>query len=182
MKDVRWSLWIMFYTVLLCGCGNPGASSVKTNEKVFDLPTYFDTEIEQLAARAPEIEKTVFTGNESETKTVQIRDWSRELSAFAAIDINKPAYKGYVKKDSSEGFVRLYVDNPQLDVSEVIIRYDAQNVPIEIQITRHIQNFLYTTSEKLSYRKNTSYRIEKDQDVWVLGSNNYVIEGKFGNN
>jgi hypothetical protein len=74
------------------------------------------------------------------------------------------------------------VDNPQLDVSEVIIRYDAQNVPIEIQITRHIQNFLYTTSEKLSYRKNTSYRIEKDQDVWVLGSNNYVIEGKFGNN
>lgn len=179
IKNVFHTVGIIVSTVLFYGCGSDTLSSAGGGERRFNIPAFFDREIKRLAAEDKEILKTVFTGDNGESKKVIINDWSKELSAFVTIDLNKPAYRGYVKKDSSSQQVTFRIDNPDLDVSEVIVHYNEQNIPTEIFIIRHIQNFLYTTREKLSYRKNKDYKIEKHQDVWMLGTNLYYIEGKF---
>lgn len=169
----------MLSTALFCQCNNPETSSKVGFERMFDMPTFFKAEIARLTSENPEIEKTVYKGEERESKTMFIQDWSRELSSFVAIDLNKPAYQGYIEKDSTDHQVVLRVQNSDLDIAEVMIHYNERNEPDEIRVIRHIQNFLYTTEEELSYRKNKGYTILKKQDVWGLGSNRYHIEGIF---
>lgn len=179
IKNTALAVGIMLSTACFYACESSITPSKKTVERQFDLPAFFDREIKRLATDNKEIIKTVSTDDNSESKNVVIDNWSKELSAFAAIDLNKSAYLGYVEKDSSDHLVTLRINNPDLEVSEVVIRYDEQNTPAEIIITRRIQNFLYTTKEKLSYRKNKDYNIEKQQDVWMLGSHRYRIQGEF---
>jgi len=168
--------WINFIVAIFLFACNSTPQHTKQEKKEFDLPAYFQREIKHLSSTDKEIVKTVSKDDVSETKTIRV-DWKKELAAFAAIDINKPVYAGYIRKDSSDRTVTLRIDDPKLDLSMIRIRYDEQNEPFEITIQRKTDNLLYDTIEKLYYRKNKSYRIEKQQKVWILGTNHYTIAG-----
>ncbi|NGM61753.1 hypothetical protein G5B30_07480 [Sphingobacterium sp. SGG-5] len=168
--------WINFFVAIFLFACTSAPQHTKQEQKEFDLPAYFQREIKRLSAVDKAVVKTVSKGDVSETKTLRV-DWKKELAAFASIDINKPVYAGYIYKDSSGRTVTFRIDNPKLDISMVRIQYNEQNEPLEITIQRKIDNLLYDTAEKLHYKKNESYRIEKQQDVWVLGTNHYTIAG-----
>jgi len=170
--------WINFFAVVfLVACfSSPTDTKQVIKNKEFDLPSYFQQEIKRLSAMDKEVVKTVSKEDVSETKTIHV-NWEKELAAFVSTDINKAVYAGYIRKDSSDRLVTLRLDNPDVDISSIRIRYDEQNEPIEIIIHKQVHNLLYNTTEKLSYNKDHSYRIEKQQDVWVLGTNHYSIEG-----
>ncbi len=159
------------------------SSPTVTNQvsKEFDLPSFFQHEIKRLSSANREVIKTVSTGDSSETKTIQQIDWKKELAAFSSVDVNKAVYAGEIRKDSSDHIVTLYLDNPDADISKVRIHYDKQNEPQEIIIHKNIHNLLYHTIEILSYKKDHNYSIEKQQDVWLLGTNHYTIKGSFSN-
>ncbi len=171
---------ILFSTASFYACTTTDPTKQDLSaDKQFDIPTFFQQEIKHLSAANMEISKTVAKGSPSETKNILIQDWEKELSAFSSIDLNKAAYIGHVHKDSADYLVRLTLDDPAADISAVHIRYDEQNNPYAILILKKINNLLYQTTESLFYDKNKGYKIEKQQDVWLLGSNHYSIEGVF---
>jgi len=167
-------------TSLLPGCDAPQGKSGKGLQAAYaDIPGYFRLEIQRLESARPTVEKTVKTAGESASKTLQIADWETELSSFAAVDLNKPAYGGYIKKDSAANLVTYTFTKPDIDLKKVEIRYDGQQ-PVAFRIHRSVKNSLYETDEVLFYDSNEKYSLEKKQSVRVLGDKYYFIEGKFG--
>lgn len=143
-----------------------------------DLPAFFQAEVERLNKQNPLVYKTVAVGEERERQEVRITSWETELSSFLAVDLNKAVYREEIIKDSVGDVITYRIDNPDLDIASVTVTYEAGRI-VMIDIVRHIQNFLYDMEERLRYDKRKGYIIEKNQDIWVLGENKYIIEGEF---
>ena len=159
-------------------CGNGKEDQNSFNNTEIDLSQYFKIEIERLKRLNPEITKTVLKDNEEETKDILIKDWETELSSFASIDLNKPAYKGLFKKDSSQNIVTYSFTDEKLDLSKVILQYKSNSIE-KIEVFRKSDNLLYTTKEILTYEPNKQYIVDKKQHVWILGDTHYIIKGIF---
>ncbi|TJZ63115.1 hypothetical protein FAZ15_02120 [Sphingobacterium olei] len=153
-------------------------TSTKGQVKLFDLPSFFQSEIKRLKKINPTITKTVRKDSISEVKQIKIDNWDTELSSFVSTDINKPAYDGFVDVDSVDNLVTYTVTSPDLDLSCIQILYKNEKVS-DVIIERKVKNSLYNTTEFLEYRKDDSYTVEKNQSVIAVGDNYYKIEGKF---
>lgn len=161
------------------GCSSKDTSVAKLD--AFDVPNYFKNEISRLQRDNSPIIKTVHKDSLTETKELQIADWESELASFISTDINKPAYHGYIKKDSVANLVTYTILNKDLEISSIQLTYAHHQVDA-IAIDRKIKNSLYTTTEHLVYRKNKSYSVEKNQAVKLMGNTYYKIEGYFKSN
>ena len=162
-----------------CNPSKKSEQAAINQEKFFDIPTFFQREIDSLASVNPEINKTVKKDDQEETKKLKIKDWAVELSSFQAIDLNKPAYAGFVKVDRTDSLIQYSFTNPELDLSCVRIKLDAQGNPHMISVEKQVKNTLYKTSEFLAYEKNGFYLVEKNQQVKVMGDNYYKVQGEF---
>lgn len=176
------ALIIVISAVFFLSCSdakstNPTSSSVKND--YFDTQSFFQTEVDSLKKLNPEIEKTVSKENETETKTLKIKNWENELSSFTAIDLQKPAYSSEFKIDTTGNQVNYVAKNPELDVQRVTIKLNEAKEPIEIIVEKSTKNMLYSTDEKLTYAKGLKYSVEKNQSILVLGDNRYLIQGNF---
>lgn len=148
------------------------------NEEYFDIKTYFKKEIEKLSQEKPVVRKTVIKDSEEETKNMEIKDWETELNTFLSVDLQKPVYSGQfsIKK---EGKSDIYTTkDPDLDLQFIKITKENGQVS-RITIHKKVGNMLYKTTEKLEYKENDFYIIEKEQNIRILGTNNYVIKGSF---
>ncbi|GAA4130809.1 hypothetical protein GCM10022216_00240 [Sphingobacterium kyonggiense] len=147
--------------------------------KYFDLPDYFQKEIDLLSKANPEIEKTVSKDDLEETKRLKIKDWELEFSSFKNIDLNKSAYAEFIQVDSANNVLQYSFNNPKSDLSCVRIEMDSLGQPKIISIQRDVVNNLYHTAEFLVYEKGKYYLVEKKQDVKVMGDNQYRVLGNF---
>lgn len=143
-----------------------------------DIPAYFQAEISRLTAADPVVIKTVKKDDIEETKELKVGSWENELSSYLSIDLNKPAYIGLLKKDSTDNKVTFTISNPNIDISLVEIGYE-QGEPVAFTIKRTVKNSLYQTEETLNYKRNESYSLDKTQSVVALDDNHYYIEGRF---
>jgi len=168
---------ILICNVTLFSCVSTDPAQKKRAE-LFDLPSFFQSEIKSLKETNPTITKTVRKDSISEVQEIKIKNWDTELASFVAIDINKPAYSGYVDIDSVDNLVTYTITNPDLDLSCIQIQYKNGKAN-DIVIERKVKNSLYNTTELLEYRKNDSYTVEKNQAVKVVGENYYKIKGEF---
>ncbi len=171
---------VIIFTAAFSAC-NSKIETQKTGsqEKFFDIPTFFQQEINALSIQNPDIKKTVKKDDKEETKTLKIKDWNTELSSFQAIDLNKQAYAGYIKVDTSDSVIQYSFTNPDLDLSCVRIKLDKKGNPEIISIEKEVRNTLYNTAEFLVYEKNKFYLVEKNQHVKVMGENYYKVQGEF---
>ena len=171
---------VILVTAAFYACGNnEQQAKLSTQEKLFDLPNYFNKEIDSLSSLNPEVNKTVRKDDSEETKRLKIKDWAVELSSFKAIDLNKPAYTGFVKVDTVDAVIQYHFTNPELDLSCVRIQLDTNGHPKMISVEKQVKNTLYRTSEFLVYEKNKFYLVEKNQQVKVMGDNYYRVQGQF---
>lgn len=163
--------------VFLMGCESTTDKAVAKQTIYFNIPGYFEDQVTQLQKLNPLVLKTVYTNEISEQKELKIASWNSELSSFLSVDLNKPAYQGYIVKDSSDNIVNYTFTKDKADVSKVTIKY-KDNTPVEFEITKQVKNFLYKTDEKLIYQTDKNYSIEKSQKVILLGANDYKIIGE----
>lgn len=166
-------------TAVLFSCGSGSSDTTATKENTyFDTKAFFDQELERLHTEKPEILKTVKKDQEEETKSVTIKDWKTELTSFLEVDLKKPVYNGefIIEKKGNTEIYRS--KNPELDIQEVILLRKEGEIQ-EIQIHKQIGNMLYKTRENLVYNKDAYYRIEKKQNIRVMGTNHYTIQGNF---
>ena len=159
-----------------CTSGSAEGSKQQVKSQV-DIPAFFAQEITALQKRNPQVLKTVKKDSISETKTVHIASWTNELASFASVDLNKPAYAGYLKKDSLEGLVSYTSTNPSLDIKSVQLSYGSNGELSELRMEKQTENLLYRTEETLIYLPNKRYQLEKKQHVLLLGDKYYYIAG-----
>lgn len=157
-------------------CSNSTSNHEKEHSLEFDLPSFFNREVKLLNSAKPIVKKTVEKDGISESKELTIADWERELANFLSVDLNKPAYQGYVKKDSFQNNVMYTIANSTLDLTSVQIMYKS-NKPISFIIKKSSKNLLYQTDEILKYNKGIGYSIDKTQKVKGLNKQHYKISG-----
>ena len=144
----------------------------------FDIQGYFQKDTSVLQKKKPPVLKTVTHNGQTQSKTVHIADWGKELNLFFAADINRPAWKdSYTVVDNSD-FLIYKAKDPELQTRQVIIKKgkDKTNVAWLLIYTR-TKNFLYQTTAKLTYYPDSLYIIEQQQHVRLMGNNTYMIKG-----
>ncbi|TSD67537.1 hypothetical protein FFF34_009145 [Inquilinus sp. KBS0705] len=165
--------------LLLCGiyaCNKPEIKETGAELKYFDLKEYFKKEAARLTKLNPPVNKHVEHNGATESKTVHITNWARELNLFTESDINKPAWKLSYTVDSSATGISYKAKYPELKTRQITISKLNGQVT-SIYIVNDAKNILYKTTEKLTYKPDLNYLIEKTQQVKVMGANNYVVKG-----
>jgi len=144
--------------------------------KFFDLKGYFKADSIKLTKLNRQVFKTVIHNKNSETKSVHIDNWGNELRLFGESDINKPAWKDSYLVENTANTLVYKAKYPELETREITINKVGDKVK-RILIINHTRNLLYETREKLTYVPDSMYRIEKTQQVRLLGINRYDIRG-----
>ncbi|TDS12396.1 hypothetical protein B0I21_106254 [Sphingobacterium paludis] len=164
---------------LFFSCAETPPSAARKQDTRFDIPGYFKAEIARLNQSLPTVNKTVVKDSLSESKTLKISNWTDELASFSTVDLNKPAYSGLLKKDSTANKIVYTATDPKIDISKVEITFTSENKPKAFVIERTIKNSLYQTKEVLKYQADSAYSLNKSQSVLLLGDRQYQIESAF---
>lgn len=135
-------------------------------------------DLAKLAAANPAVDKTVNHNGQAETKTLKIANWGNELNLFTASDINKPSWRDSYDVVTNGDTLIYKAKTPDLKTQKLTIT-KTKGAVSAIHIFNHTKNMLYETSEVLSYFPDSIYNINKNQHVLLLGSNCYIITGKF---
>jgi hypothetical protein len=145
----------------------------------FDVKGYFEKDSSVLQKKNWPVAKTVIHNGISESKTVHIADWGKELNFFIASDINKPAWRNSYLVVNNNDFITYTAKTPDLEMRHMVIKKSKEKGNIEyIVIFNKTENILYQTAEKLTYYPDSLYQIEKRQHVRLMGNNYYKIVGK----
>jgi hypothetical protein len=176
---------LVFCLMVLTGvqsCKNDSHAGTDTKQ-FFDLKKYFAAESARLTQINPLINKTTAHNSVSETKKVNITNWSNELSLFSESDINKPAWKASYSASTSEGITTYTAIYPDLKTRSIIIKKQQDKVKL-ILIYNYTKTTVFGkalswTTEELSYVPDSMYRIQKRQFARIIGENRYFIKGLF---
>lgn len=162
----------------LSACSDPQYRREDVKPEYFNLKSYFQKEASRLQATNPTVNKTVVANGKAETKHMKIRSWEKELSSFIDADINKRAWAGeFAKqlKDSSEIYAS---NNDKVPVKRLtIFRSNKQISGVEVIIENH--NYLYTSTDTLSYYPNKCYEVRKTQQIKLMSKKQYRITGMY---
>ena len=153
------------------------AKETKQSKFYFDLKGYFSNLATTLNQENPEINKTVSKNDLKENKRIKIPNWNEELALFIEADINKPAWKDSYTIDSSATKITYKSNDADLKTQKIEISL-SNGKPTRIHIETSADNLLYQTKENLDFYPDSLYRIQKKQNVILLGENNYQIIGK----
>lgn len=164
--------------VFLFSCGNPEQPKQETAGTYFDLKGYFNKEAQALNRRGPMVKKSVVVNDKAEEKQLKVTDWQKELSIFIDADINKPAWKGEFKVSNNTNGSTYRSNNDQVPVKQVDIIRQGETVKW-ITILIHNSNYLYSSTDTLSYYPDSLYQIRKSQQIKLLSPKRYRITGTF---
>ncbi len=174
MNKVILSGCIIFF-LAACGETTPPQELPK---KYFDLKGYFQQEVTRLNQTKPLVHKTVEVNEATENKKVRIADWNKELANFIDADINKSAWQGSFKvsKNPKE---ELYIsDDAKVLVKRLKISLEEGNIK-GIEIILNTKNYLYQSTDTLTYLPGRFYEIRKTQQIKLLSTKRYAIKGLF---
>jgi len=170
------------YALLLVGflmsCGTPEQEQRSAELEYFDLKGYFSKEAASLSRSAALVSKTVIVNDSAEQKQVKITNWEKELSAFVDADINKVAWKGAFKTISNDAGLQYTSTNDKVPVKRLQIIKNNEAIT-GIVIVLENSNYLYRSTDTLSYYPDSLYQIKKSQQIKLMSPKRYQITGRF---
>jgi hypothetical protein len=170
--------YAVFLLFALSACNNPELKPASGKQDYFALNAYFQKEALRLQRTSPVVDKTVLANGKTERKHLKIRSWTKELSSFIEADINKKAWAGEFKKTVNDSTETYLSSNEKVPVKKVaIFRRDKQIAGIVIIIKN--KNYLYTSTDTLSYYPDKWYEVKKTQQIKLMSKKQYRINGVF---
>lgn len=166
---------------------NACTSQDKKAEKIglnFNIPHYLNSEASRLNRLRSGVIKKIYLNKEQDSLTINSVNWTKELELFAAIDLNKAAWKDQFLCDT------LSVANT------VIVTYKAKinSIPVRqvkliyfngklesIRIVKQSDNFIVKSSSQLIYQPSSGYTYKSFQSILGLLDENYFVIAKFQN-
>lgn len=157
----------------------------KSEKRYFDIPGYFEKEIQYVKANHKAVSKVAVYNGDSSTSESKVMDvnWNKEWAIFLESDINKPIY--YANMTESD-FGEYFSQSKKLSIQKVKLEYDKTTegmsgnniIGIELSIVKG--NLISSTSINAIYRKDWGYTICGLQDIHYLNSRHrYFVEGQF---
>ena len=170
--------WAIFpLLIALASCSEPTAER-PVGQKYFDLKAYIQQEAVRLAGKNPIVSKTVTVNGMVENKKVRIPDWSAELTSFSDADINKAAWQGLFKIVKNDTLERYQSNDDKVNVKRLdIVRKNGRVAKLEVSMKT--TNYLYTSTDQLTYYPDSIYQIEKSQKIKLLQPKSYKVTGEF---
>ena len=175
--------------VALSSCES--SSSAKKISAYFDVAELFLSQA--ILIKNVSFEKSASIDSLIETKTLKFDslEWTKELSMFINMDINKAVLVGAFseeKTNSSDGSSVLYKKKPEVEsgVQWMKLDYDSQGNVVAFSGRFEEENALYQNSRELSATFATqngmstleSYSIRGFQKILMKDTVNYQIEAK----
>jgi len=158
---------------------------VRLKPAFFSLKKFFAGEAARLRRDRYRLNKTVVYESATEKHVVGVSSWEKELGIFADADINKSAWIDKYRTTSTSGQITYAAVDSSLKVKGITISRDVKNAASAdggvhaIRINLSTSNFLYNMSEQLSYFPDSGYRIQRMQNIKVLGRKTYNIGAAF---
>jgi len=175
---MRKNLILVFLVLSIAACQQKEIS--KKQIEYVDLGGFFSAEANRLNAQKPTFTKTVCLEGKKESKLLNKSiDWEKELSVFKDADINKPAFNGMYQISKLPNKTVYTALNKKNLVQRIEVDWNLAKKPSGIRIFQLTKNMIYCAADTLSYYPDSIYSIHKKQEVRVLGTTVYTIEGKF---
>lgn len=162
---------------LLTACGpQPKADIASGNTVYFDLKKYLESEITRLDKTQPTVLKTVSVNGKEEQQTLKQLDYRSELTPLLEADINRPAWEGKYRVDSThiapgEWTLTYTATDEKPPVRTMSVRFQ-KHVVESILIERAGQTLMAGSSQKLSYRPAAGFEVETLQKVVFMSERN----------
>ncbi len=189
------SLCAVFVAALLfCGAcrrssdrvsGGEVSVKVRLKPAFFSLKKFFAGEAARLRHDRYRLNKTVVYERATEKHIVRVGSWEKELGIFADADINKSAWIDKYRTTSTGGQITYAALDSSLKVKSItisrgVIKAASPASGVQaIRISLSTRNFLYNMSEQLSYLPDSGYRVQRMQNIKVLGRKTYDIQAAF---
>ncbi|MFW0716821.1 hypothetical protein [Pedobacter sp. N23S346] len=171
-------LGILVFALAFFSCNQREAAKANTDLFYFDLKGYFSKEIIRLKNAKVKVDKTVSINGVSETKSLLINDWDKELAIFVNADINRNSWKGSFKVSQQNG-VQTYTSNSKkIPIKKVSIENKGSEIS-KVEIVIYNKNVLYQSLDTLTYYPDVLYKIRKQQKIRLLASKDYLIVARF---
>lgn len=165
-----------FFLILFASCNN---SESKIEKPIYeDLNSYFKSEAIRLNKKNVFVNKSVEQNGNTENRDKISINWENELSLFRASDINRPAWRNAYKILTDSLKTTYLAEDSKLRTKEIQIEKDLKGEIKRIFIKNVSENYLYKSTELLSYFPDSLYIIEKHQDVIILGENKILVKAK----
>jgi hypothetical protein len=170
---------LIFLLVLfaLVSCQQPELNK----EDLFDVPTFFEGEINQVKQNFSSLNKTFLYDNKTDSQVLIKFNAEKELNDFIEIDLNKAAYVGAFKKSEikldSSSFLLMYESSQQgVDLKKVEIVF-RNKTPQSLKFYFEETNNLYESGKELFYEVNKGFVKSGFQRTKFKDPVKYRIEG-----
>ncbi len=169
----------LFIIFCFCGCDTPPENGAL----YFDIPGFIDKEIIRLGEKAHTLKKNLLYEKKEEQQLIENPDWKTELKPFFETNLNKPAYAGRFKLDSSFAGDTLKISytstNNKSDLQLAEVYYFKQE-PVKISVLFTEKNALYNSNKKLVYVCDSFFEITGEQRLRLSSLSNYRVRGIIG--
>ena len=151
----------------------------------FDILAFADRETQRLnKVNAGMTKKAVINGKTEEVHFDKV-NWEKELEVFKEGDINKPAWQGFYRVDSTNiggkvAGVKFTCIRPEMRVRSMNVLFDMARERVEqIEIVLKTDNSLYRSERIMTYRPAEGYKIEGGQDILFFEEDFFSVEARF---
>ena len=163
---------LIFFAITLISCNQP---ITKSGKRYPDIKSFFEKEALRLSSIKKHVEKTVSRNGNKETKNIGNLNWLNEFNLFIESDINKPAWKEFYQISQKHDLTIYNALDSSLRTRYIIIKKKSDGTIKYVEIFNKTANSLYQSSEHLAYLTDSICSIKKQQNVILLGNNQYQI-------
>jgi hypothetical protein len=124
-------IYLCFLAFILLSCQGNDSKKTKHNFGYPELSQLFTAQQQLLLKNSAGLQKRATLNKQTEEATILPNnvEWAKELSVFQELDLNKPSYIGFIKKDSlptSSGYTITYTTDKQtIAIKKLILNYNT---------------------------------------------------------
>ena len=171
---------LAFFLFSISGCNLLDNKAADVKGQHFNMSQFINAQCTLLSKQHMRLEKKVFLNGNSESQTLKVENWQKELSAFSQADIDKPAFYGKYEIDSTFrnqnlSFISYRALADKLKIRELDIAFDSLGNPVNINVKTKSRNVLYASSQVLTFETQNGYIVSGIQSIQFLRPDTFKV-------
>jgi len=178
------NFFFFLLSVLLFAC-NPPTPELSAAKNFFDLPAFFESELELLQKKKTALKKISYNSKVEEKQfPSDSLNFKAELKAFIDSDINRSSWLDKYSVDSilntNGELVELNykTDDKKLKTKSVNIKFSNQDVD-QIEIQNQSGSFFSSSEQRLVYQTKKGYTIDNLQKIILFSDRVLKVQVSF---
>jgi hypothetical protein len=170
---------ILALCFLIYAC-KPETTALKT-EAYFDVPAFFDSEVNRLSISEKQLVKIVRTAQHQDTIRIEKPNWKQEFKLFRKVNLNLPALAGkYSLTSDSANSLCIYtyrLPEGQNGISELVVTQLPNGKTQKLRCSIFETSLLTTHAETWTFVADSGYSYSGYDRINGITANRYEISG-----